>query len=99
MLKESYVYYSARSLRRTYHNAKQQVIICTIGLIRAIEGFQTGKESELATMAVRCIENEIVMHLRLLRNICNEITLIDKKPFCIELQPIIKVQFNRTAVF
>lgn len=40
----------------------------TIGLIKAVETFKTGKGVRLATYAARCIENEILMHLRSTRN-------------------------------
>jgi RNA polymerase sporulation-specific sigma factor len=43
------------------------ISIGTIGLIKAIERFQTGKGTKLATFAARCIENEILMHLRSLQ--------------------------------
>ncbi|AEG15554.1 RNA polymerase, sigma 28 subunit, FliA/WhiG subfamily [Desulfofundulus kuznetsovii DSM 6115] len=38
----------------------------TIGLIKAISSFDPKKGTRLATYVARCIENEILMHLRLL---------------------------------
>ncbi|MNO17074.1 RNA polymerase sigma-28 factor precursor [compost metagenome] len=43
------------------------ISIGTIGLIKAIESFRQGKGTKLATFAARCIENEILMHLRSLK--------------------------------
>ena len=40
------------------------VSIGTIGLIKAVNTFRADKNTKLATYASRCIENEILMHLR-----------------------------------
>jgi len=40
------------------------ISIGTIGLIKAIETYNLEKKTKLATYASRCIENEILMHLR-----------------------------------
>ena len=40
------------------------ISIGTIGLIKAVNTFQSGKNIKHATYASRCIENEILMHLR-----------------------------------
>ncbi len=40
------------------------ISIGTIGLIKAINTFNPGKNIKLATYASRCIENEILMYLR-----------------------------------
>jgi len=53
------------------------ISIGTIGLIKAIESFQTGKGTKLATFAARCIENEILMHLRSLKKTKKDISLHD----------------------
>lgn len=37
------------------------ISIGTIGLIKAINTFDTGKKTRLATYAARCIENEVLM--------------------------------------
>ena len=44
------------------------ISIGTIGLIKAINTFNPGKGTRLATYAARCIENEILMHLRYTKN-------------------------------
>lgn len=40
------------------------ISIGTVGLIKAIDSFDVGKGTRLATYASRCIENEILMYLR-----------------------------------
>ena len=45
-------------------NLEDLISIGTIGLIKAVNTFQSGKNIKLATYASRCIENEILMHLR-----------------------------------
>lgn len=45
-------------------NTEDLISIGTIGLIKAINTYDPGKNIKLATYASRCIENEILMHLR-----------------------------------
>ena len=51
------------------------ISIGTIGLIKAINTFDQAKKIRLATYAARCIENEILMHLRSTRRIRTEVSL------------------------
>jgi len=53
------------------------ISIGTIGLIKAISTFDQLKGARLATYAVRCIENEILMHIRASKKIQNEVSLQD----------------------
>ncbi|KUK83281.1 MAG: RNA polymerase sigma factor [Pelotomaculum thermopropionicum] len=53
------------------------ISIGTIGLIKAINTFNPKKGTRLATYAARCIENEILMHLRFIKKIKAEISLYD----------------------
>ncbi|MCD8188793.1 MAG: RNA polymerase sporulation sigma factor SigK [Clostridiales bacterium] len=53
------------------------ISIGTIGLIKAVNTYKSDKNSKLATYAARCIENEILMHLRRNRRIAGEISLND----------------------
>ena len=46
------------------HDREELVQIGSIGLIKAINTFNPGKNIKLATYASRCIENEILMYLR-----------------------------------
>ncbi len=43
------------------------ISIGTIGLIKAIDSFDTNKGIRLATYATKCIDNEILMFLGILR--------------------------------
>ncbi|HMM20256.1 MAG TPA: RNA polymerase sporulation sigma factor SigK [Selenomonadales bacterium] len=53
------------------------ISIGTIGLIKAINTFDPGKKTRLATYAARCIENEILMHFRSTRRTRTEVSLYD----------------------
>ena len=58
------VVYIARRFENTGVNLEDLISIGTIGLIKAVNTFQPEKKIKLATYASRCIENEILMHLR-----------------------------------
>ncbi len=58
------VVYIARKFDNTAVGVEDLISIGTIGLIKAINTFQPEKNIKLATYASRCIENEILMHLR-----------------------------------
>ena len=58
------VVYIARRFENTGINIEDLISIGTIGLIKAINTFKPAKNIKLATYASRCIENEILMHLR-----------------------------------
>ena len=58
------VVYIARKFENTGINVEDLISIGTIGLIKAINTFKPEKNIKLATYASRCIENEILMHLR-----------------------------------
>ncbi|MGN1299429.1 MAG: RNA polymerase sporulation sigma factor SigK [Candidatus Scatovivens sp.] len=51
------------------------ISIGTIGLIKGINSFKTDKNIKLATYVARCIENEILMHLRTIKKINAEVYL------------------------
>ena len=53
------------------------ISIGTIGLIKAINTFNRGKNTRLATYAARCIENEILMHLRATKRSKSEVFIYD----------------------
>ncbi|AVX19416.1 MULTISPECIES: RNA polymerase sporulation sigma factor SigK [Carboxydocella] len=53
------------------------ISIGTIGLIKAINTYSRDKGTKLATYAARCIENEILMHLRATKNRRQEVFLDD----------------------
>ena len=58
------VVFIARRFDNTGVGLEDLISIGTIGLIKAINTFQSSKNIKLATYASRCIENEILMHLR-----------------------------------
>lgn len=49
----------------------------SIGLIKAINTYETGKGTQLATYTARCIENEILMLLRANKKFKNDVSLSD----------------------
>lgn len=53
------------------------ISIGTIGLIKAVNTFDPDKNSKLATYAAKCIDNEILMSLRLEKKYGKEVSLYD----------------------
>lgn len=60
-----------------YKDVEDLISIGTVGLIKAIDSFDTSKGTRLATYAARCIENEILMLIRNNKKIKNEMSLQD----------------------
>ena len=58
------VVYIARRFENTGVNIEDLISIGTIGLIKAIGTYRRDRNIKLATYASRCIENEILMHIR-----------------------------------
>ena len=58
------VVYLSRHFENTGVNIEDLISIGTIGLIKAVNTFNSAKNIKLATYASRCIENEILMYLR-----------------------------------
>lgn len=58
------VVYIARKFENTSVGVEDLISIGTIGLMKAVGTYKTDKNVKLATYASRCIENEILMHLR-----------------------------------
>ena len=58
------VVYIAKKFENTNIDLEDLVSVGTIGLIKAVNSFDAEKNIKLATYASRCIENEILMHLR-----------------------------------
>lgn len=58
------VVYIAKKFDNTGVGVEDLISIGTIGLIKSINTFKKDKKIKLATYASRCIENEILMHLR-----------------------------------
>ena len=74
-----------RNLRLVAHVSKKYsntnveqddlISIGTIGLIKGINSFKPDKNIKLATYVARCIENEILMHLRSIKKLNAEVYL------------------------
>ncbi len=69
------VVYIARRFENTGINLEDLISIGTIGLIKGISTYRCDKNIKLATYASRCIENEILMHIRKIANQKTEISL------------------------
>ena len=66
---------------KKYQNLEEDpedlISIGTIGLIKAVVTFNPDKGNRLAAYASRCVENEILMHLRSKKKISKEISLYE----------------------
>lgn len=69
------VVYIARRFENTGINIEDLISIGTIGLIKGISTFKTDKNIKLATYCSRCIENEILMHIRKISTQKTEVSL------------------------
>ena len=69
------VVYIAKKFDNTGVGVEDLISIGTIGLIKAINTFKADKNIKLATYASRCIENEILMHLRRNSRIKTEVSI------------------------
>ena len=72
------------------------ISIGTIGLIKGIKSFNSKKGVRLATYVSRCIENEVLMHLRSIKKINSEVSLEDtigkdKDDNTVSLQEVLEV--------
>ena len=69
------VVYIAKKFDNTGVDMDDLVSIGTIGLIKAVGSYNPDKNIKLATFASRCIENEILMHVRKTSKTRSEISL------------------------
>ncbi len=69
------VVYIARRFDGDRTNLEDLISIGTIGLMKAIGTYRADRNIKLATYASRCIENEILMHLRKIANQKAEVSL------------------------
>lgn len=69
------VVFIARRFESTGVNLEDLISIGTIGLIKAVNTYRRDKNIKLATYASRCIENEILMHIRKIANQKTEVSL------------------------
>ena len=69
------VVFIARRFENTGVGIEDLISIGTIGLIKAVGTYRTDKNIKLATYASRCIENEILMHIRKISSQKAEVSL------------------------
>ena len=69
------VVYIARRFENTGINIGDLISIGTIGLIKGVSTFRADRNIKLATYASRCIENEILMHIRKISGQKTEVSL------------------------
>ena len=69
------VVYIAKKFENTGMDLEDLISIGTIGLMKAVNTFNTDKNIKLATCSSRCIENEILMQLRRRSRIKNEVSI------------------------
>ena len=69
------VVFIARRFENTGTGTEDLISIGTIGLMKAVSTYRREKNIKLATYASRCIENEILMHLRKTANLKAEVSL------------------------
>ena len=69
------VVFIARRFENTGVNLEDLISIGSIGLIKAINTYRRDKNIKLATYSSRCIENEILMHIRKIANQKTEVSL------------------------
>ncbi|MDK2820128.1 MAG: polymerase sporulation-specific sigma factor [Clostridia bacterium] len=66
-----------KKFENTGEDNEDLISIGTVGLIKAINTYNSDKKTKLATYAARCIENEILMHLRAMKKNRGEVFLYD----------------------
>ena len=69
------VVFIARRFENTGVNLEDLISVGTIGLIKGVNTYRRDKNIKLATYASRCIENEILMHIRKISNQKAEVSL------------------------
>ena len=69
------VVFLAKKYENTGVDLEDLVSIGTIGLIKGINTFSLSKNIKLATYASRCIDNEILMHLRKIKRLKTEVSI------------------------
>lgn len=67
----------AKKYQNTEDDMEEMISIGTIGLIKAVMTFKPQKGSRLSTYAARCIDNELLMHLRNRRKSAKEVSIYE----------------------
>lgn len=78
------------------------ISIGTIGLMKAVASYTPDKKTRLATYAARCIENEILMHLRSQKKVQKDVSLFepigsDKDGQSLEISDLLQMD-EQTAI-
>lgn len=73
------------------------ISIGTIGLMKAVASYTPDKKTRLATYAARCIENEILMHLRAQKKVQKDVSLfepigIDKDGQSLQISDLLQME-------
>jgi len=68
------VVFIAKKFESSGVNIEDLISIGTMGLIKGVQTFKADKNIKLATYAARCIENEILMHLRKIARMKSEVS-------------------------
>ncbi len=92
----------AHIIKKYYSNIRDQddlISIGTIGLIKAINTFNSGRNCRLATYAAKCIENEILMYFRSQKKTSQDVSLnepidTDKDGNTLSLMDVIATEDN-----
>ena len=71
------VVYIARKFENTGINVEDLISIGTIGLIKAVNSFKPDKSIRLATYAAKCIDNELLMMLRMEKRKSKELSMYE----------------------
>ncbi|MDA8345113.1 MAG: RNA polymerase sporulation sigma factor SigK [Thermaerobacter sp.] len=66
-----------KKFENTGEDTDDLISIGTVGLIKGIDTFNLERGTRLATYAARCIENEILMHLRVTKRRRSEVSIYD----------------------
>lgn len=66
-----------KKYQNTDEDMEEMISIGTIGLIKAVMTFHPEKGSRLSTYAARCIDNELLMHLRSRRKVSREVSIYE----------------------
>lgn len=67
----------AKKYQNTDEDMEEMISIGTIGLIKAVMTFHPEKGSRLSTYAARCIDNELLMHLRNRKKAAREVSIYE----------------------
>jgi len=65
----------AKKYAATQQDSEEYISIGTIGLIKGIDSFKDDKGFKLSTYCSRCIENEILMHLRASKKTSGDVSI------------------------